>query len=115
MSTIPASVSRGGGPDSGNVLSKCRGRGFSNTMAAPFASSIGVQCVRSVEVARWMAPSPQYIQYLPSILAAMRRPLSLSKRVTMPADLHQILAYLPPEADWKIYAIEAPRLKLISC
>jgi hypothetical protein len=33
----------GGGPVSGNVLSKCPARGFSNSIGLPCASSTGVQ------------------------------------------------------------------------
>ena len=41
-------------------------------------------------------PSPQYIQYLPSIFAAISRPCST--RVTIPADLYFRSAYFPPFA-----------------
>src|SRR5579863_4292224 len=93
---MPASVRMGGGPVSGNVLSKWPARGPSSSTGLPFEFSIGVQRMRSVDVARWMKPSPQYIQYRPSNLAAISRPPE--SRVTIPADLYLSCAYLPPFA-----------------
>src|SRR5579863_7049859 len=98
---MPAFVSTGGGPPSGKVLSNRPGLGASSTCSPPFSFSTGVQWIRSVEVARYTVPSPQYIQYLPSILAVINRPFDSSSRVTIPADFDHREAYLPPSASWK--------------
>ena len=67
---MPAAVNSGGGPTSGNPLSKWRGRFRSTSTGFPCASSTGVQWRRSGDVARCTAPSPQYIQYRPFTFAA---------------------------------------------
>src|SRR5579871_1642796 len=95
---MPFSVSTGGGPVSGNVLSKWPARRCSSSTGAPLESSTGVQWTRSSEVAIWIAPSSQYIQYLPSIFAAISRFLPGSSLVTIPADLYLRCAYLAAAA-----------------
>src|ERR1700688_1293821 len=98
---MPALVSTGGGPPSGKLLSNRPVLGASSTCSPPLSFSTGVQWIRSVEMAKYTVPSPQYIQYLPSIFAAISRPLVSSSRVTIPADFDHREAYLPPSASWK--------------
>src|ERR1700679_2494360 len=91
---MPFLVSNGGGPTSGNPLSKCPARALITTRGNPvFSSNTGVQWIRSVDVASRMWTSPQYIQYLPCSFTACTRPLCNSVRI--PADLYSSLSYLP--------------------
>lgn len=94
------SVRMAGGPHSVRSLSNLPARGVITFRNSPFSSNIGSQLTRSVEVATFTNFSPQYIQYLPSILAITCLP-SINL-VTIEADLENSSMNLP------LYALRKP-------
>src|SRR3569833_512160 len=90
---MPLPVMIAGGPHSVRSLSKKPFRGDISCFNSPFLSSTGFQSTRLVDVAANTCNSPQYIQYLPLILAMTWRPPS--SFVYIEADLCGMLKNLP--------------------
>src|SRR5688572_8357707 len=81
------------GPGSTRSLSNIPFRGPKTLTNFPSPLSTGIQLIRSLEDARKISVSPQYIQYLPLILLAMAFPFSYLQ--TIAPDLLHSFTYLP--------------------
>src|SRR6185437_9319361 len=82
-----------GGPHSVRSLSNFLGLGKATYFGVPLLFVRGFQSYKFLLQARFINFSPQYIQYLPFILASTCLPFT--NFVTIDADLLQLLAYLP--------------------
>src|SRR5690348_1158507 len=91
--TMPLAVTMAGGPHSVNSLSNFFDRGVIKTFNAPPLSINGCQSYKLSDHARLINFSPQYIQYLPFIFAAVIFRLCIT--VMMEPDLLQVFRNLP--------------------